>query len=363
MNQEKYSIKWHSYSDHLKITMKELMMNEDYSDVTLVTEDKGIIKANINILSTCSAVFKDILKKDKNSSPIMYLRGIQYSEMESIMQYIYLGEATFNEERMNEFLSVAKSLEIKGLFNAESESNVNTDDPSSCEQATRKDMLEEQNVISGPLTNAEEQSRGGATNIDTSTDSISDMSDSADIYKIARSIRLDPQLGQLSQPRVSKHLMNMAEPTWPAGRPANVNCKFECEQCHKTYSSKGALHKHKQAVHEGIKYVCDQCDYQAKKKENLTLHIQSKHQGFKYYCDQCDYIASRKIDIHTHFQGKHEGKFACNQCNYKASRTITLTEHIQSKHEGVKYSCDQCSFQASWKSILRNHKKMFHFRI
>lgn len=45
----------------------------------------------------------------------MYLRGVQYSEMESIMQFIYIGEATFYEERMDEFLAVAKSLEIKEL--------------------------------------------------------------------------------------------------------------------------------------------------------------------------------------------------------------------------------------------------------
>ena len=107
MNQEKYNLTWHSYSDHLKSMMKELMMNEDFSDVTLVTEDKKQIKANINILSACSPVFKDILKKEKNSNQIMYLRGIQFPEMESIMQFIYLGEATFYEERMDEFLAVA----------------------------------------------------------------------------------------------------------------------------------------------------------------------------------------------------------------------------------------------------------------
>ena len=54
MHQEKYSLTWHTYSDHLKMMMKELMMNEDFSDVTLVTEDKKHIKAHINILSTCS---------------------------------------------------------------------------------------------------------------------------------------------------------------------------------------------------------------------------------------------------------------------------------------------------------------------
>ena len=56
--------------------MKELMMNEDFSDVTLVTKDKKQIKANINILSACSPIFKDILKKEKVSSTVMYLRGI-----------------------------------------------------------------------------------------------------------------------------------------------------------------------------------------------------------------------------------------------------------------------------------------------
>ena len=66
MNQEKCSLTWHTYSDHLRSMMKELMMNEDFSDVTLVTEDKKQIKANINILSACSPVFKDILKNDSN---------------------------------------------------------------------------------------------------------------------------------------------------------------------------------------------------------------------------------------------------------------------------------------------------------
>ena len=149
MHQEKYSLTWHTYSDHLKSMMKELMMNEDFSDVTLVTEDKKQIKANINILSACSPVFKDILKKDKNSDPIMYLRGIQFSEMESIMQFIYLGEATFYEERMDEFLAVAKLLEIKELCNAEPESNDEQDDePAPSDPVSLSEKVEEEIVLS-----------------------------------------------------------------------------------------------------------------------------------------------------------------------------------------------------------------------
>ena len=65
MHLEKYTLTWQGYSDHLKSMMKELMMNEDFLDVTLVTEDKKQIKANVNILSACSPVFKDTLKKIK----------------------------------------------------------------------------------------------------------------------------------------------------------------------------------------------------------------------------------------------------------------------------------------------------------
>ena len=65
MHQEKYSLTWHTYSDHLRDLMKELMINEDFSDITLVTEDKKQIKANINILSACSPIFREILKERK----------------------------------------------------------------------------------------------------------------------------------------------------------------------------------------------------------------------------------------------------------------------------------------------------------
>merc|ERR1719418_391740 len=92
------------------------MTSAEFADVTLVTDDKQQIRAHRNILSACSPVFKNILQIDRNNTnPVVYLRGIQHSEMESIMQFIYLGEARFYEDRMSEFLTVSKNLEIKEL--------------------------------------------------------------------------------------------------------------------------------------------------------------------------------------------------------------------------------------------------------
>ena len=224
MHQEKYSLSWQTYSDHLKSLMKEMMLNEDLSDVTLVTEDKKQIKANISILCASSPVLKDILKKEKNLTTIMYLRGIQYSELESIMQFIYLGEATFYKERMDDLLAVAKSLEIKLLCNAEFKLNDERDDyPLPSNKDTSTVLVEEQIKLSD------------------------------DLKKQA--------LRQLKQENVEKY---------------------------ETYTGSGAFNTHKQSVHQDVKYACDQCEYQATSQVNLTKHIQSKHEGIRYACDQCD---------------------------------------------------------------------------
>ena len=116
MDKDKYNLTWQTYPDHLKGMMKEMMTSEDFADVTIVSDDKKAIRAHRNILSGCSTVLKEILKMETQSNhPVIYLRGIQYSEIESILQFMYLGEAKFYEERTKEFLSVVKNLEINIL--------------------------------------------------------------------------------------------------------------------------------------------------------------------------------------------------------------------------------------------------------
>ena len=255
MHHEKYSLRWHTYSDHLISMMSELMMNEDFSDVTLVTEDKKQIKANINILSACSPVFKDIFQKEKNCNQIMYLRGIQFPELESIMQFIYRGEATFYKERMDEFLAVAKSLEIKELCNTENDEP--EDEPSSYDEKTFTENLEEETGISDQIKIQAKQER-------------------------------------------QKRAVAVAHP---------------CDQCGQQFTRQGSLALHIQSKHEGIKHACNQCDYQATTQGSLTVHIQSRHEGIKYACNQCEYQATSKSNLTVHIQSKHEGiKYACDQC-------------------------------------------------
>ena len=115
-HQRKCILTWDSYSDHLREAFKEMMTSNEFADVTLITDDKQQIRAHRNILSACSPVFKNILKLDSgNNNSVIYLRGIQHLEMESIIKFIYLGEARISEEKMSEFLTVSKNLEIEEL--------------------------------------------------------------------------------------------------------------------------------------------------------------------------------------------------------------------------------------------------------
>ena len=61
------------------------------------------------------------------------------------MQFIYLGEATFYEERMEEFLDVAKSLEIKQLYITEPDDEPGIY-PSTSDQETPTKFVDEKTI-------------------------------------------------------------------------------------------------------------------------------------------------------------------------------------------------------------------------
>ena len=108
MSQEQFNLNWHTYTDHLQELMENLMQSNESTDVTLVCEDKTKFKAHKIVLNACSPVFQSMLQDlPQKEISVVYLRGVQGPEMKSIMQFMYLGQATFYQDRMNEFLSVA----------------------------------------------------------------------------------------------------------------------------------------------------------------------------------------------------------------------------------------------------------------
>ncbi len=47
--------------------------------------------------------------------PIIYLRGVGFSELEALIQFIYSGKTKVEADRLNAFLELAHSLGVKGF--------------------------------------------------------------------------------------------------------------------------------------------------------------------------------------------------------------------------------------------------------
>ena len=158
MSQEKYNLNWHTYSDHLREMLHNMRISETLTDVTLVCDDQKQFKTHKIVLSACSTVFKNIIDSLPQNTSVIYLRGIQHQEMESILEFMYLGVATFYQERMNEFLNVVKNLEIKEIskdveFNDGKESNDEQDQSETTPAHHQSDEHEEKSARLNNLLN------------------------------------------------------------------------------------------------------------------------------------------------------------------------------------------------------------------
>ena len=57
--------------------------------------------------------------------PLLYLKGIKYEEMQSILNFIYHGEVNVAQADLSSFLAVAEDLQVKGLSAAGQEQATN----------------------------------------------------------------------------------------------------------------------------------------------------------------------------------------------------------------------------------------------
>ena len=216
MNQEKFNLTWNSYTDHLREMLHDMMSSNELTDVTLVSEDKKKFKAHKVVLSATSSVFKSIISDTFLTSPIIYLRGIQSFEIESMLQFIYLGEATFYQERMNEFINVARSLEIKEI----------------------------------------------SKKIDVPENEQHDNFENKEIKQVKEEISEHIRKDIPHKQRQLKH---------------NDERKYSCDQCSYKSAYPSKFQRHIKSVHEGVKYPCDQCNFKFTRPYNLQQHIKSAH--------------------------------------------------------------------------------------
>ena len=111
---EKFALKWNDYQSNWKSSLSELHKDTNFADVTLISDDKIKFSAHKVIVSSCSNMFKFILKENSNANPILYLGGVTCVNLGYILDYIYHGEVNLFQDQLDSFLESAQKLEIEG---------------------------------------------------------------------------------------------------------------------------------------------------------------------------------------------------------------------------------------------------------
>ena len=114
MSSEKFSLKWNDFESNISSAFKELRTEKDLFDCTLSCGARKV-QAYKLILSACSKFFRSVFRENIHQHPLIYLRGVTYSDLVSALDFMYHGEVSVAQNNLNSFLALAEDLEIKGL--------------------------------------------------------------------------------------------------------------------------------------------------------------------------------------------------------------------------------------------------------
>ncbi|XP_017846913.1 sex determination protein fruitless isoform X2 [Drosophila busckii] len=111
---QQFCLRWNNHPTNLTGVLTSLLQREALCDVTLACEGETV-KAHQTILSACSPYFETIFLQNQHPHPIIYLKDVRYSEMRSLLDFMYKGEVNVGQSSLPMFLKTAESLQVRGL--------------------------------------------------------------------------------------------------------------------------------------------------------------------------------------------------------------------------------------------------------
>uniref|UniRef100_A0A0C9QRN7 Ab_0 protein n=1 Tax=Fopius arisanus TaxID=64838 RepID=A0A0C9QRN7_9HYME len=118
-SEQQYSLRWNDFHSSILSSFRHLRDEEDFVDVTLAC-DSSSFTAHKVVLSACSPYFRRLLKANPCQHPIVILRDVASSDMESLLRFMYHGEVHVGQEQLAAFLKTAQMLQVRGLADVNS---------------------------------------------------------------------------------------------------------------------------------------------------------------------------------------------------------------------------------------------------
>ena len=262
MSMEKYSLSWNEFGADVQSTFRNLLNDKNFTDVTLVSCDRKQIEAHKVILGSSSSFFQQIFLENPHQHPLLFLKDIRYSDLVSIVNFIYLGQTEVPQVDLNGFMEAAEVLGVRGLLK------------------TAKEIPD-----LNPFTN----SKTLLNNLDAQSISANTIVDYKTLLKGYSSIEEYPEYEEEEKYDTRINISNK-----------NSDGKFACDKCEYSTNRSSHLKTHIKGKHEGVKFMCDKCERQFSVKSNLQAHQHSKHEGKIYSCGECHFETGASAMLSQH---------------------------------------------------------------
>ena len=301
---QKFALKSHNYQSNWNNSLSKLRNDTEFTDVTLISDDKVKFSAHKVLLSSCSSMFKFFLEGHNNAIPLLYLGGVSTENLELILDYIYYGEIKIFQEQLDSFLKSAKKLEIDGLTE-------------NFEHKTNDVKYLDQKVLIKYNESEESQILDDDTTV---------------IFK--------------------RQYMK-----------SNDVAKIDVS----SMTSEEIVEKRKEfCISGGGMFSCTECEYVSKARSNMNKHIDTHFVG--RYMKACDdtkidvscLTSEEIVEKRKELCQKIDGMFFCSECEHSTKDRSNINKHIDRHFVGLVYSCNSCNLEFSSPSGLRNHKIIVH---
>ena len=262
---EKLCLRWTDFKENTASAFGKLRNTSEFSDVTLVSEEGEKMEAHKVILAFSSPFFMELLSENKHPHPLIYMRGLKSDVLLALSEFLYFGRTNLVQEKLDEFLSLAAELKLKGLVRDEEQDNKG----SSSKPKTSNMKLVKKNPISEAVSSVE-------TNIQTQLDTHT--------YANTKVEQAQNENNENLEAQVRSMISSSDESLRSAGM-----------------SGKGMVH------------TCKVCGKRGE-NSNIRRHIESMHiAGVAQVCNICGQIASSRIRLQRHVYENHKEQMCKGQ--------------------------------------------------
>lgn len=147
---QQYNLKWTNHTHSVLQTLSEHLQDELLVDVTLSCEGQ-FLKAHKVVLSSCSPYFMELFKVHQGSNPCIILNGFRIEILKFVLSFMYDGEVKVGESDLEELLTAAEVLKIKGLGKVRREPNATENSSQESESQTSTPVTQEPESVPEPV--------------------------------------------------------------------------------------------------------------------------------------------------------------------------------------------------------------------